>query len=352
MKSMMNVGVIGCGRVAKLHMSVYERIKNADVVAVSDIDLGKAKILADKYGVNQIFPNHKDLLEVKDLDFVDVCTPTSTHADIVCDVAKCGHNTLVEKPMALSSAECERMISESKKYGVKLCVCHNHRFFSSIMQAKSMVDSGYYDIQSFGITWRVPESVRVTLPSWQLTPEEGGILWEGVYHSAYIQLFFLQNVKEVYAVGKKLSYPTYDNFLILLRTPKLSYGVIDYSLISKEGEKFCEILSTDGKRAKIDLRYDSFVDKSGKRPEGQNLYGEVRKRMKYMFRLVLKPRSFRPPSSFVPYHLGHLRLISSYIESLQNDSPPPVNPVEGKNTTKLLEAIRESLGRKKPILIK
>jgi len=65
---------------------------------------------------------------MKDLDYVDVCTPTLTNADLACEAAKFGHNILLEKPMARSTKECDKILHEVSKHKVKLCVCHNQLF--------------------------------------------------------------------------------------------------------------------------------------------------------------------------------------------------------------------------------
>lgn len=343
---MTNIGLIGCGRVACVHMLAYKYIENANVVAVSDIDLERAKIFANRYGVKKYFKNYVDLLEIKDLDFVDICTPVSTHANITCDAAEFGQDVLVEKPMALSTSECERMILESKRRGVRLCVCHNQLFIPSVMQAKSMVDSGYYDLTSFRISHK--ESTEV--PSWTLTPEEKGILWETGCHAAYLQLHFLKNIREVYAVGSKVKYPVYDEFTVLLRTSHRPYGIIELSWLAKEPEILFEIDCSDGKRVQIILRHDYLLEKSKGLPKHvwSGLYSDEKRILKKWMKLVLN--SLRKGKLL--YCLTHFSLISSYIESLKNDSPPPVEPEEGKRAIKLLECIEESLSRNQVVQIK
>jgi predicted dehydrogenase len=101
----MNVGLIGCGRVAELHICAYVHTPEVNVVAVSDINIEKAKAFAQKYHVSRVFEDYLALLEMKDLDLVSVCTPTTTHAEIACDAARLGKHILLEKPMARNTAE-------------------------------------------------------------------------------------------------------------------------------------------------------------------------------------------------------------------------------------------------------
>jgi len=344
----MNIALIGCGRVADVHMLAYSYIKDAAVVAVSDIDLNRAKIFADRHGVKRYFSNYGDLLEMKDLDFVDICTPVSTHARIACDVAKMGRNILLEKPMALSTSECERVILESKKHGVRLCVCHNQIFLPPIIQAKSMVDSGYLDLVSFRTS--IKESAElIGAPDWTLTPEEKGVLWETGCHAAYLQLHFLKEIKEVYAVGSKVKHPVYDEFAVLLRTTNRSYGVIEVSWIAKEREIIHEINSSDGKRVQI-LDYSHLLEKSANAPKHalSGLYLDEKRILKKWTKLVLDSLH----KGKILYCLPHFSLITNYMESLKSGSPLPVEPEEGKKTIKLLECIEEALDKHRAVLVK
>lgn len=343
----MNIGLIGCGGVAGGHMLAYKNIEDARVVAVSDINVKKARTFAARYGIDKFFSQYVNLLEMKDLDFVDICTPTSTHVPIACDAAKFGHNVLLEKPMGRSVAECDKIISATKKHGIKLCVCHNQIFFPSIRKAKSMVDSGHLNIVSFRTTVKEnPELIGA--PAWNLTPEEKGILWEAGCHPAYLQLHFLKNITEIYASGSKVKYPVYDDFVVLLRTPNGVHGIIEVSWLAKEQEVIYEIDSSDGKRAKIDRVTDTLIEKSGnsKHTIGSELLSTIKKVLGHFVpaRKTLKTELW--------YFIGHYYLISEYIKSLANDMPAPVQPEEAKRAIKLLECVEESLNKHQTVQMK
>lgn len=343
----MKIGLIGCGGVADGHMSVYQHMENVRVVAVSDIDLKKAGTFAEKYGINNFFSDYVNLLEIKDLDFVDICTPTSTHMLVASDAAKFGHDVLLEKPMGRSTTECDKIISESKKHGIKLCVCHNQIFFPSIRKLKAMVNSGYLDVVSFRTA--VKESPKlIRAPAWNLTPEEKGILWEVGYHPAYLQLHFLKDIKEIYAYGRKVKYPVYDDFVVLLQTPNGSYGTIEVSWLAREQEIVYEIDSSDGKRAKINRITDSLIEKSGK-SKGKIGYGLLSEFKKILSHFVLGPKTLKTE---LGYFIGHYYLIGEYIKSLEKDTPVPVPPEQGKRTVKLLECIEESLNKHRIVQMK
>ena len=338
----MNIGLIGCGGIANGHMSVYQKTENATVVAVSDTNLEKARIFAEKYGIGKYFSDYADLLEIKDLDYVDICTPTSTHALIACDAAKSGHNILVEKPMARSTNECDEMILKSKKSGVKLCVCHNQIFFPSVKHAKSLVDSGSYDLVSFRTSVKEnPE--QILAPGWNMTNEEKGILWEVGCHPAYLQLHFLKNITEIYAIGSKVKYPVHDDFAVLLRTPDRCYGIIQVSWLARKPEIVYEIDSSDGKLAHVDRIRDSFIENT---EESTGLFPDIKRVLRHF------TRPGKTLKTELAYLIGHYYLINAYMKSLENDMPVPVPPEEGKRTIRLLECIEESLNKHEAISTK
>src|SRR4030066_2021372 len=112
----MNVCLIGCGGISELHMRVYKRMKNVNVVGVCDLNEEKMQNIARRFGIKKVFTDYKDLFEIKDLDFIDICTPVNTHSQIVCDAAKHVPAIFLEKPMGLNVLECDKMIAEVKKH--------------------------------------------------------------------------------------------------------------------------------------------------------------------------------------------------------------------------------------------
>jgi len=350
----MKIGLIGCGRISERgHMVAYSSMNDAEIVAVADINSDKAKSFADKFRIRKIFTDYVDLLEIKDLDFVDICTPTSTHCSIACDAMRYGHNVFLEKPMALSVFECEKMMQESKKNRVKLCICHNQIFDPSIRQAKSITDGMYEDLISFRTSIKENEYM-FDAPSWNTSPKEGGFLWEWGIHLAYLQLHFLQNIKEVYAIGGKLKHQVYDDFVVLFRTQNQSYGIIELSLLAKEPERLYEINFSNGSRLQLDFTFNYFteksrnISKSWKRELLSGFYSDLKrvfgKRVKYTLSFLRKRQLF--------LHYSHFQLIRNFIESIKTDSPPPVGPEEGKNAIRLLECIRKSLDEHRVVTMK
>jgi len=346
----MNVGLIGCGGIANLHMKVFKSLKDVNVVGVCDLNLERAKEIAYKFKVKKIFKDYNDLFEVKDLELVDVCTPISTHARIVCDAAKVVPAILVEKPMALNTAQCDEIIKEVKKHNSKLCISHQQIFLPSVEKAKALIESGKFNLISF--TTRQKESferlkAKGLAADWMVAPEQGGIIWEVCCHLAYLQLHFLPDINEVYAVGRAVKYPVYDNFVVLLRTSTQRYGIIDLSWVTDETEIVYEINDSNGKKAQIYRDFDYFVENCA--PPPLSISGVMHGILADEKRILQKWAKFGLNYIQKRKVLPHFKLFSSYMNSIKKDLPPPITPEDGRKTVYLLEQIKKSLDKRRPI---
>lgn len=349
---MVNVGLIGCGGIAKVHMQVYDSMENVNVVGLCDLSLERAKHLATKHKVDKTFQNYADLVEMKDLDMVDICTPVSTHAHIACDVAKHVPAILVEKPMSLSVQECQKMIEETKKRGTKLCISHNQIFLPSIQKAKSMIDSGNFNLISFATQQKESfEALKANelAADWMIRPDQKGIIWEVCCHLAYLHLHFLPEISEVYAIGSKTKHPVYDHFAVLLRTPSELFGLIELSWVSNETEIIYEIRGSKGKRAQIYRDFDYLFENKTSPPLKSS--GVVRGFLADEKRVLKKWTNFGLNYFQKRKMIPHLQLVGKYINSIENDLPPPITPEDGKNAINLLECINKSLDEKRPVAV-
>ncbi|MCW4048003.1 MAG: Gfo/Idh/MocA family oxidoreductase [Candidatus Bathyarchaeota archaeon] len=346
----MKVGVIGCGGIAPLHIKAYKRLVDVEVVGLADLNIERAKSLAAEFNVPKTFGNYIEMFEKEKLDLVDICTPVSTHARIVCDASKFVPAVLVEKPMALSVSECDEIINEVKKHGTKLCIGHNQIFAPNIQKAKSMVDSGNFPLFSFTTTQKESFDLlyaQKLAPAWNVLPEQKGIIWEVCCHLAYLQLHFLRDITEVYAVGNKVKHPVYDHFSVLLRTASDSYGLIDLSWVSHETDIVYELEDFTGRRIQIFREFDYFLEKTEKPPftvanvaRGFLTDGKrVLQKWGKFANLYLRKKKVLPT----------LNLINSYIHAIKEDLPPPVTPEDGRKAIQLLECIQKSLDEKRSV---
>lgn len=345
----MNVGLIGCGMVARLHMKAYEALKDVQVVALADMDIKRAQSFAKSYNISKTVSDYHDLFSIDDLGFVDICTPTSTHEAIVCEAARAGVNALMEKPMSRDSEACGRMIEAAKKHKTQLCVCHNQLFYPHVQRLKAIASSDGFNLCSFRTLHRENfewlKAHNLAQP-WNVHPEHGGILWEVGTHLAYLHLNFLKNINEVYAVGVKSKYSVYDDFTVLLRTASERWGLFEISWIAKESEIVYEVMGSQGQRVQTYLPHGYIVERM--QESHADVAGVIRSWCTDEKRLINKWTKFTK-DQFKKPQLGHTSLIRSYVESLQKGLPSPVTGEDGRNAIKLLECIQKSLEEKRPV---
>ena len=347
MKRKLKVGLVGCGRIAAKHLQVYTFLKDrVEVAGVSDLQLERARALANRFSVREVFASHSDLLDNSKPDFVDICTPTSTHAQIAVDAAERGSHVITEKPMARTSAECKRMMDAVKKRELLLCVCHNKIFCSAAQSAKQTILENGWEINSCSIVSNNPRH-HFAGSHWVTDKKEGGFLWEVGAHPMYLQDWFLGEIDNVFATSKRVALDSDDRLYVLLRSCSGAVGIVESTVGSRMNAEsyhaFIETATED--KIAVDFVTDT---KSVRRASARHgfatewTYGVrrdiakfYRKRIAYAASYLSRPRIF--------YSRTHLALITKFVESVESHSRPPVTAEDGLRNILLLEAVEKSI---------
>jgi predicted dehydrogenase len=147
---MMNIAVIGLG-MGREHLRAYSLIPEVRILAIADLDEGRLRPMAEQYRVPQAYTDYRELLALKEFDLVSVCLPNYLHAPVTMEALKAGKHVLVEKPMAMFSAEAEAMIATAKEQRRTLAVSMNYRwafnpdaFYLKHLIAQGKLGSIYY----------------------------------------------------------------------------------------------------------------------------------------------------------------------------------------------------------------
>lgn len=136
-------GIIGFGRFAdKTIAPAIKESTNSKLVAIQNRTLAKAKEVAEAHDVPLAFDSVAKLVAHPDVDAVFIISPNHLHCPETILAAKAGKHVLVEKPMAMNVAECERMIEACTQHNVKLMVGHMLRLSPLLQRARQLVDSG------------------------------------------------------------------------------------------------------------------------------------------------------------------------------------------------------------------
>ncbi|MBO6516181.1 MAG: Gfo/Idh/MocA family oxidoreductase [Bacteroidia bacterium] len=138
----MKFAIVGIGHIGKRHIAVIDAEPNAELVAICDIDLDRCKEQSELYGGIPYYQNYEEMLRDSGCEIVSIATPHGLHAEMAMQAAKHKKHILVEKPMALSVDDSNKMIEVAEQEGVKLYVVKQNRFNIPIKLAKDALDDG------------------------------------------------------------------------------------------------------------------------------------------------------------------------------------------------------------------
>lgn len=199
------VGIIGCGGIANgKHMPALSKLKNVRMVAFCDIIEKKALAAREKFGTPgcAVYTDYKKLLEDKSIDVVHVLTPNRSHSFITVDALEAGKHVMCEKPMAINSAEAQKMLDAAKRTGKKLTIGYQSRHRTDSLFLKGEVEAG-----TFGDIYYAKATAirRRAVPTWGVFLNEyeqgGGPLIDIGTHALDLTLWTLDNYKPKYCVG-------------------------------------------------------------------------------------------------------------------------------------------------------
>ena len=137
------VGVVGAGAIAQLaHLPLLSKLRGAQLVALCDNDRPKARALADRFDVPDVFTDIEDLLEFDELDAVIVATPNHLHEPHVLAALEAKVHVLCERPLSLTARGIERILAASNRVDRKVFVANNHRFRSDVQALDRFLRGG------------------------------------------------------------------------------------------------------------------------------------------------------------------------------------------------------------------
>jgi predicted dehydrogenase len=137
------IGVVGAGAIAQLtHLPVLAKMRGAKLVAICDNDRPKARSLADRFDIRDVYTDIEDLLGGDGLQAIVIATPNHLHEPHVLSAIAAGIDVLVERPLALAAKGVERIINAAARAGRKVFVANNHRFRSDVQALAGFLRGG------------------------------------------------------------------------------------------------------------------------------------------------------------------------------------------------------------------
>ena len=241
LNSIYNIAILGCGKVAQLHAKAIQNISNAKLAGVWSRSLNTAREFASKYNVSY-YAEIEDLIQKEKIDLAIVCTPHPFHLNPAKLAANSGAHVLVEKPLASTLEDADKIIEACKNAGVKLGVIRQRRWYEPVIRVKEAINSGKIERPVFGtinmLGWR--DKAYYESDEWRGTwkMEGGGVLVNQAPHQLDILLWFMGEIDEVYAVWRNLNHPYIevdDTALAIIKFKNGGIGNIIVSNAQKPG---------------------------------------------------------------------------------------------------------------------
>ncbi len=241
-------GLVGCGRIAHTHLDAIVGTAECQLVGVADVREEAARSVAEHYQC----PAHDDprcLLDGGRLDAVVVCTPPASHGEIAGFFLDHGVHVLCEKPLAVTTAEGERLVARAASAGRLLMMASKFRYVDDVIRAKGIVDSGILgNVILFENVFCSKVDMRERWNS-RRDVGGGGVLMDNGTHSVDIARYLLGPIVKVQAEeGRRIQdLDVEDTCRLYLRTAGGAMGAVDLSWsLHKERDAYIEIFGPDG----------------------------------------------------------------------------------------------------------
>lgn len=334
----MKYALIGCGRIATNH--VKAAINNGlEIAAVCDIIPGKMETLLEKHELqNDVsikrYEDYRDMIEEVNPELVSIATESGLHAEIALYCIEKSTNLIIEKPMAMSIEDADKIIKLSAEKGVKVSACHQNRFNVAIQQLRQAIEAGRFGKLSHGsihVRWNRNKDYYTQAP-WRGTwDQDGGALMNQCIHGIDLLRWMMgDEIEEIYGVTRQHFHDyleAEDVGMAVVKFKNGSIGTIEgtTNVYPKNLEETLYIFGENG-TVKIGGTSTNNIDVWDFSDETE---------------ADQKNKGFKEETSNV-YGNGHTSLFADVIDAIKNDRKPYVDAVAGRNALEVVLAIYKS----------
>ena len=332
---MVKVGIIGAGRIGKVHVqSICTQVPNAEVKMLADPFMNaEIEEWAKNMGVQDVTKDYKEILADPEIDAVLICSSTDTHSPISVEAIQAGKHVFCEKPIDHDVAKIKEVMNALKDSKVKYQVGFNRRFdhnFEAVQ--KAVADGKIGDTHIIKITSRDPEP-----PCAEYVKVSGGMFLDMTIHDFDMVRFLAGcNAEEVYAEAAVLVDPAIgeagdvDTAVITLKMENGAIAVIDNSRKADYGyDQRAEVFGSKGMVAVANDASSSAVI--------SNAEGVTGEKPLYFF--------------LERYMAAYAKEIKCFIEAIENDTDTPLGVVDGLQPVLMGLAAKKSLEEHRPVKI-
>nr|CAA6829455.1 MAG: Myo-inositol 2-dehydrogenase (EC [uncultured Thiotrichaceae bacterium] len=320
---MLNICLIGAGRIGKVHAMAIEKVSGARISHVVDPFPEGAKVVAAQYGAQ--FVSEDEAFASGEVDAFIIASSTDTHSPLLARCATVGKPVFCEKPIDLDydkAAECVKQVNES---GITCMLGFNRRFDPQFAQLKAQMDAGAIgQLETLIITSRDPSP-----PPAEYIAVSGGLFRDMMIHDFDMARWVLgEEPTRIYATGSVLVDPAIGEA-----------GDVDTASVTLSTASGAIAIITNSRRASYgyDQRVEAFGEK-GMLQVNNQLENQV------VFSGGNGVSGAKPQHFFLERYADAYRIeLTRFVESLQNNTPPPATADDGLKALALADAAVKSL---------
>lgn len=329
-----NFGIIGCGRIAQRHAEHISN--NGKLIAVCDTNRDAADELSKKYNCKAFYNVDEFLGASLEMDVVAVCSPNGLHAEHSIKIVQSGYNALCEKPMALNTSDCGKMISQAEKFNKRIFIVKQNRFNPPIDALKKVIDEGklgkIFSIQ-LNCFWNRNNDYYEN--SWKGTKDmDGGTLFTQFSHFIDLLYWLIGDVTNVNALINNYAHQGIIEFedtgVVILNFENGAIGAINYT-VNSYGKNMEGSLTVFGEKGTVKIG-GQYLNEL----EYQNIEG---------FEITNLPEGNKPNNygTYLGSMSNHDKIYENVIDVLRNGSSIKTNAYEGMKTVEIIEKIYKSI---------
>lgn len=335
----LNFAIIGCGTIAERHALFINKLGH--LAAVCDIKPHRAQRLGAKYGAN-IYTSIDELLtKEKKINVVTISTPNGLHAEQTIKALKAGFHVLCEKPMAIKSDDCHKMIDEAERAGKKLFIVKQNRYNPPVSAVKKAIEEGrlgHILSAHLGCYWNRNEDYYNN-SDWKGTREiDGGSLFTQFSHFIDLLFWLIGDIKEAYAF--------IDNFIHKNVSEIDDIGVVAIKFLSGALGSIHFTVNCFEKNMEGSLTI--FGEKGTVKIGGQYLNElEYQRINNYKIKNLPKGNPSNQYGSYEGSMSNHEEVYKNVIDTLQDKGSIAASGYEGMKTVEIIEKIYLSANKPK-----
>ncbi|MBR3212646.1 MAG: Gfo/Idh/MocA family oxidoreductase [Firmicutes bacterium] len=341
----MRYALIGCGRIAVNHMKAAVNNK-LEICAVCDVIPEKMEALLEKYelaGDESIkrYTDYKELIEKEAPELVSIATESGNHAEIALYCIDKGVNCIIEKPMAMSIEDANKIIDLAEERGVKVSACHQNRFNVAIQELRKAIESGRFGRLSHGsihVRWNRDHGYYDQAP-WRGTwAQDGGALMNQCIHGIDLLRWMMgDEIEEIYGATRQQFHDYLEAEDVGMAVIKFKNGAIGTiegttNVYPRNLEETLYIFGENG-TVKIGGKSTNNIDVWDFADETED---------------DQKNKGLEEQTSNV-YGNGHTSLFADVIDAIKNDRKPYVDAVAGRNALEVVLSIYKSQKTGQPV---